>query len=889
MNLVRSDRFPGRGAPGVLIVQVAALLSMLIAGVVQGQTPLNLADEIVSRNSVGQRGSGGSFKSAISGDGRYVVFASGAANLVSGDTNGRLDIFVFDRVAVTIRRVSTTAAETQVTDGSSEQPTITADGRFVAFSSRSATLVGGDTNGPQPDVFVKDLSTGSISLVSLSTNNAQLSLGCDAPDIADNGQRIAMRCLLGPNFSQISVRDRGAGQTILVPNSAGSEFGIAPPNISGNGGHVTFLHSASNGVWHYDLTAQTNSVVSVGVGGANANNVSAMPAPLSFDGCRIAFASSASNLDPVRSDFNNRQDIFVRDRCGGFTERVNLEVSDGQLFEAQLGDSAWPSISADGRYIAFHTRAQNLQSDTNQISGNTIVVRDRKPPLGATLQINTYVVGGQTFDFFAVQPAISDDGRQLAAQASGNTVGDQILAVGNSTVFAQPVVLVNNPNGGEMFAPVPSGDANLVLVSSNAAGFDLGWGGNDSDGNEDAFVFRPAIGGNGACMEQASMSSGDFNSPCFNPAFKHEKGPTPNTPNIPCPNPNATEICAPSIEPTMAASRMLVAFVTADSAVALTKNETKIERDARRKGNSFGIYLRDLVSGAVFRVSTALPGGVGTVPQLSADGNSIVFVSNEDRSINDINTGADAYQVRIKPNLADGFDPPVCLSCKDTVGSGNNPPGAGNPVVSADGNVVAMNVPTTGGGTQILLRNLVNGSSQRMGTPTGNSQRPRMDYSGSRLVFGSDANLDGTDANAKPDVYLYENCCNKLTRMSKPITGDASDASTDAIISGDGRTVSYVSLANNLDPNDPASNGKQHVFVQRLDGARVRMRLARNSQGQLSDDDSFRPALGYNGNALFFDSLAGNLKDGEDFNPGRDVFRRVNPVSADIVFGAGFE
>ena len=197
MNPVRSDRFPGRGAPGVLIVQFAALLSMLIAGVVQGQTPLNLADEIVSRNSAGQRGSGGSFKSAISGDGRYVVFASGAANLVSGDTNGQLDIFVFDRVAVTIRRVSTTAAETQVTDGSSEQPSITADGRYVAYSSRSATLVGGDTNGT-PDVFVKDLSTGSISLVSLSTNNAQLSLGCDAPDIADNGT-VAFRFCRAPN------------------------------------------------------------------------------------------------------------------------------------------------------------------------------------------------------------------------------------------------------------------------------------------------------------------------------------------------------------------------------------------------------------------------------------------------------------------------------------------------------------------------------------------------------------------------------------------------------------------------------------------------------------------------------------------------------------------
>lgn len=848
---------------------------------VRADAQLTLGDEIVSRSSGGQLGGG--YGSAISGDGRFVAFASAAA-FVTGDTNGQIDIYVFDRVAATMRRVSTTTGGAQA-DGSSERPSISPDGRFVAFETTAPNLLG---NAAPRGVVLKDLQADTLTRIDV---NASVQTECARPDVSDDGNRVVYVCATnGAVFSQqILVKTRSSGAIAIVDGT----FDVLSPlqaRISGDGGSVAFMtfsdypvQEDGNGVgdvYRYRLSDSSYRLVSAATTGGTAQGSSEDPPGIDRTGCRIAFASTSNTL--VSGDTNLNQDAFVRDLCANTIERVSVD-SDG--FELQ-GVSSRPVLSADARYVAFETNDPFFRSPDNQVLGKYLAVRDRQGA-GST-DVRTFLVGGQTFDFFAVDPAISDDGRQLAAQASGNTPGDQILAVGNSLVFAQPVAPVNNPNGGEMFAPVPSSDGNLVLVSSDAAGFDQGWSGNDADGTEDAFVFRADTGA-GACMEQASMSSGDFNSPCFNPALKHEKGPTPNTPNIPCPDPNATEICAPSIEPTMAASRMLVAFVTADAAVATVKNESKTVRDARRKASTFGIYLRDLVNGSLFRVGTALPGGTGTAPQLSVDGNSIVFVTEQDMSIEDINTGADAYQIPIKPNLIDGFGPPRCLSCKDTSGSGNNPPGAGNPVVSANGNVVAMNVPTTSGGTQILLRNLVTGSSQRIGTASGSSQRPRMDFSGSRLVFGSDANLDGSDGNAKPDVYLFESCCNKVTRVSKPISGDASDASADAIISGDGRTVSYVSLANNLDPTDPASNGKQHVFVQRLDGVRARLRLARNTQGQLSDNDSFRPALGYNGNALFFDSLASNLKDGEDFNPGRDVFRRLNPVSAEIVFGAGFE
>jgi Tol biopolymer transport system component len=874
-----------RGASGLLALALAS-----VAGTASAQAALG--DELVSRSDGGTRGNGASNEPVISGNGRYVAFTSGASNLVAGDSNGTSDVFVFDRVAHTLRRASTDANGVQA-NGASGDPAITPDGRYVAFASTASNLVSGDNDGLR-DVFVKDMQSGAIQRASASTHFATTEL-CGDPDVSDDGTVVAYRCTFPSSMTGLvrRVLGSGASTTIITDSSFGS---LSAPRLSGDGRSVAFV-TDKNGVVGNDSNNQADVFVYLHDNGSTrlVSNVPPNGAPLGavfeppairFDGCEIAFSSNSPFF--VTGDLAGEQDVFVRDLCAQRVERVSV---DSDEFEAQ-GPSARPAISADGRYVAFHTNDTGLQSLDNPVSGNFLVVRDRRAP-GNTSDLRTAVVSGLTFDFFAIAPSISDDGREVAAQASGNVPSDQIVAVGNALVFAQPVTPVNDPNGGEIFAPVPSSDGSLVLVSSDAAGFNQGWSGNDADaGAADTYVFRPPAPGKPACMEQISMSSGDFNSPCFNgPVIRAKRIKGNSGPSVPCgtaPADQVTEICAPTMEPTLAAGRMLAAFVVDDAAVNFVANQTKAETRARKQAGSHGVYLRNLISGALFRVGNAVPGGAGTNPQLAPDGQSIVFVTTTPLTGDDGNAGADAYRIGIKPDPADGFDPPRCLSCKNADGS-SNPPGAGQPVLSANGTIVAMTIPTAAGGSQVFLRNLLTGVDQRIGSPTGQAQTPRVDFSGTQLVFGSNENLDGSDANGKPDIYHYESCCNKLTRVTRPASGDADEESIEPAISGDGRSVSFISRAGNLDPSDPAGNGHQHLFVQRLVGARERLRLARNSQGQLADDDSFRPALDYNGTATFYDSLAANLKDGEDFNPGRDVFQRRNPLNADVVFGTGFE
>ncbi|WP_374687659.1 TolB family protein, partial [Promineifilum sp.] len=168
---------------------------------------------------------GNSFDATISADGRYVVFASEATNLVSGDTNDAVDIFLHDVSAGGTRRVSLRGAATQA-GGDSGAPTVSADGRFVAFHSDADSLVNGDTNN-QSDVFVRNVAAGTTTRVSVGAGGAQ----GDGPSwqgvISDNGRYVAFESLAA-NFAadddndagDVFIRDRQANTTALVSRDA---------------------------------------------------------------------------------------------------------------------------------------------------------------------------------------------------------------------------------------------------------------------------------------------------------------------------------------------------------------------------------------------------------------------------------------------------------------------------------------------------------------------------------------------------------------------------------------------------------------------------------------------------------------------------------------------
>jgi Tol biopolymer transport system component len=256
-----------------------------------------------------------SFEPSMSSDGRYVAFYSFASDLVAGDGNGVEDVFVRD-----LRTNTTTRASVDTTggdpNGGSSAPSISGDGRYVAFGSIASDLVAGDGNGVG-DVFVRDRQANTTTRVSVDTTGGD-------PD---------------------------------------SDSGTAPESISADGRYVAFGSSASdlvagdgNGfidVFVRDLRANTTTRVSVDTAGGDPDSNSVRPS-MSGDGRYVAFFSFASDL--VAGDGNGVEDVFVRDRQANTTTRASVDFL-GQ--EANFGSST-PSISGDGRYLAFFSLASDL-------------------------------------------------------------------------------------------------------------------------------------------------------------------------------------------------------------------------------------------------------------------------------------------------------------------------------------------------------------------------------------------------------------------------------------------------------------------------------------------------------------------------------------------------
>jgi len=146
--------------------------------------------ELVSTATSGQQGNDRSSAPAISGDGRYVTFWSWASNLIPGDTNGVSDVFVHDRQTGVTQRVSVDSSGRQA-NRFSNQPSISADGRYVAFWSRATNLVAGDSNGAA-DIFVRDLQAGTTTRANVTSSGAQARGGASQqPSISPDGHVVA--------------------------------------------------------------------------------------------------------------------------------------------------------------------------------------------------------------------------------------------------------------------------------------------------------------------------------------------------------------------------------------------------------------------------------------------------------------------------------------------------------------------------------------------------------------------------------------------------------------------------------------------------------------------------------------------------------------------------
>ena len=388
----------------------------------------------VSVNSTGEQANGYSYETSISADGRWVAFSSEATNLVPGDTNDAEDVFVRDRMTGTTQRVSVRTDGSQG-DGMSGRYWlgISADGQYVAFWSLATNLVGDDTN-ERSDVFVRDLVAGTTQRVSIGSGG-QANRDSYGSAISANGRYVAFysgaRNLVADDTNQsedVFVRDLVAGTTRRVsvgPGGRQANSGSFDPAISADGRHVAFVSRASNlvagdtlrtlDVFVRDLVAGRTRRVSMGVGGQQPGNSSHSPV-ITAHGRHVAFHSYAGNL--VAEDDNRLPDVFVRDLATATTRRVSVGPGgrDGNF------SSYSPAISANGRYVAFHSFASNLMAgDTNNESD--IFVRDRGTATTRRVSIGP---NGQQANRDSYSPAISADGPQVAFEsyASNLVAGD---------------------------------------------------------------------------------------------------------------------------------------------------------------------------------------------------------------------------------------------------------------------------------------------------------------------------------------------------------------------------------------------------------------------------------------------------------------------------------
>jgi Tol biopolymer transport system component len=400
------------------------------------------------------QGNNYSMGAVLSADGRYMAFESNASDLVPGDSNSAPDIFRFDRQTCEVERVSINSLEQQSTVGyASTEPSISANGRFIAFSSRALNLVAGETEGTDDyDIFVRDMEFGTTSLISASTTGTKGNSHSHNPVISADGTKVAFRSLASN----------------LVANDTNSEADI-------------FIRDGT-----------TTERVSVATGGAQGespfnNGVTNWRPAISADGRYVAFSSMMTNL--VASDTNDAADVFLRDRQDGTTIRVSVSTAGGQ----GTGFSENPAISSDGRFIAFQSTAIDLVAgDTNNISD--IFVRDTL--LTATTRVSLANQGGQVFGGNANNAAISGDGRYVvfASTDSQFVLGDvgfreDIFIHDRTTAITRRVSTSEDGVQGDNDSRVPAISSDGMYVAFHSYAETLIPNDNNNDW-EDVFVTR---------------------------------------------------------------------------------------------------------------------------------------------------------------------------------------------------------------------------------------------------------------------------------------------------------------------------------------------------------------------------------------------------------------
>ena len=438
---------------------LGAILLLVLVGLLAPGRALAHPPGVTQRVSVAADGSEGNDVSgflsgpAINASGRYVAFDSTATNLLPGG-NLPFNIFLHDRLTGAIEVVSVSSSGKQA-EGLSSTPDLSDDARYVAFDSDAGNLVSGDRNGVT-DVFRHDRETGATVLVSAGPDGRPGGSSSHAPAISGDGRFIVFHAnsALVPQdtneTTDVYVRDMQAGLTELVsaaPDGTAGNNASFIQDISADGRFVAFVSSATNlvagdlddtepNVYVRDLQADTTELASVGTDGTRAN-VGFFDVPsISANGRFVAFSTFDSLVAQDTSPFT--LDIYLRDRQAGTTELISVNSDEVPAD----GRSESPSVSADGRFVAFTSDAGNLAPETSSpFPDEDIFVRDRQA--GLTVRVSESSAGEEG-NARSLTPAISADGLVTAFGSDASNL------VPDDTNFAKDIFVHDDRPGADL-------------------------------------------------------------------------------------------------------------------------------------------------------------------------------------------------------------------------------------------------------------------------------------------------------------------------------------------------------------------------------------------------------------------------------------------------------
>ncbi|HLL13498.1 MAG TPA: Calx-beta domain-containing protein [Pyrinomonadaceae bacterium] len=462
-----SGEKPGRRLKYPFALSAALLMMLWATTPVPAQNAPNVQLVNVNKNG-SDSGNGTSHTSSgtVSADGRFVAFTSEASDLTAlPDGNAASDVFVRDLKTAVTTFVSVNASGTAAGNGASgtfndrgftaTSLALSADGRFVAFNSAASDLVANDTNNLN-DVFVRDLATGVTILASVNAAGTASGNGnATFPYLSADGGMVGFRSTasnLVPNdtnnTTDVFVRNLKTGATMLVSvNGSGTASGNGPSSFSSfsaDGRIVAFASSASdlvsndsNGavvdIFVRDLQAGTTTLASATPDGTGSGNNSSAVPSVSADGRFVVFNSRATNLVTL-SDANGTDDVFVRDLAAGKTKLVSVNHEGTATGAGNSHLQSPQAISADGNFIAFASRAYDLVGNDTNGTINDVFVRDVAAGVTSLASANSAGTGSGDSFSASYEVSISADGRFVTF----DSIADNLVA-GMPTALAQQV------------------------------------------------------------------------------------------------------------------------------------------------------------------------------------------------------------------------------------------------------------------------------------------------------------------------------------------------------------------------------------------------------------------------------------------------------------------